>query len=57
MGMSALEEIDEACLVTTLEVPALHDGIPQADLRDQWLLRRTIRALSSQGPADGRQAS
>jgi pilus assembly protein CpaE len=24
MGMAALEEIDEACLVTTLEVPALH---------------------------------
>jgi pilus assembly protein CpaE len=24
MGMSALEEIDEACVVTTLEVPALH---------------------------------
>ena len=24
MAMSALEEIDEACLVTTLEVPALH---------------------------------
>jgi pilus assembly protein CpaE len=24
MGMASLEEIDEACLVTTLEVPALH---------------------------------
>jgi pilus assembly protein CpaE len=26
MAMSALEEIDEACLVTTLEVPALHQS-------------------------------
>src|ERR1039457_1018744 len=26
MGMAALEEIDEACLVTTLEVPALHQS-------------------------------
>ena len=26
MGMAALEEIDEACLVTTLEVPALHQA-------------------------------
>jgi pilus assembly protein CpaE len=26
MGMTALEEIDEACLVTTLEVPALHQS-------------------------------
>ena len=24
--MAALEEIDEACLVTTLEVPALHQS-------------------------------
>jgi pilus assembly protein CpaE len=26
MAMAALEEIDEACLVTTLEVPALHQS-------------------------------
>lgn len=26
MGMAALEEIDEACLVSTLEVPALHQA-------------------------------
>jgi len=26
ISMSALEEIDEACLVTTLEVPALHQS-------------------------------
>src|SRR5437879_799653 len=26
LGMAALEEIDEACLVTTLEVPALHQS-------------------------------
>ena len=31
-AMAALEEIDEACLVTTLEVPALHQS--QADHSD-----------------------
>ena len=36
MAMAALEEIDEACLVTTLEVPALH----QSKQIVQTLLRR-----------------
>jgi len=51
VSMAALEEIDEACLVTTLEVPALH----QAKLIVQTLLdsgygKNRIRLLLNRAP-------
>jgi pilus assembly protein CpaE len=51
MGMAALEEIDEACLVTTLEVPALHQSkqIIQT-LIDSGYGKNRIRLLLNRAP-------
>jgi pilus assembly protein CpaE len=51
MGMAALEEIDEACLVTTLEVPALHQSkqIVQT-LIDSGYGKNRIRLLLNRAP-------
>lgn len=51
MGMAALEEIDEACLVTTLEVPALHQSkqIIQT-LLDSGYGKNRIRLILNRSP-------
>lgn len=51
MGMSALEEVDEACLVTTLEVPALHQSkqIIQT-LLDSGYGKSKIRLILNRAP-------
>ena len=51
MGMAALEEIDEACLVTTLEVPALHQSkqIIQT-LLDSGYGKNRIRLILNRAP-------
>ncbi len=51
MGMAALEEIDEACLVTTLEVPALHQSkqIIQT-LLDSGYGKNRIRLVLNRAP-------
>ncbi len=50
-GMAALEEIDEACLVTTLEVPALHQSkqIIQT-LLDSGYGKAKIRLILNRAP-------
>jgi pilus assembly protein CpaE len=50
-GMAALEEIDEACLVTTLEVPALHQSkqIIQT-LLDSGYGKHKIRLILNRAP-------
>jgi pilus assembly protein CpaE len=50
-GMAALEEIDEACLVTTLEVPALHQSkqIIQT-LLDSGYGKNKIRLILNRAP-------
>ena len=51
MAMAALEEIDEACLVTTLEVPALHQSkqIMQT-LLDSGYGKNRIRLILNRAP-------
>ena len=51
MAMAALEEIDEACLVTTLEVPALHQSkqIVQT-LLDSGYGKNRIRLILNRAP-------
>ena len=51
MAMAALEEIDEACLVTTLEVPALHQSkqIIQT-LLDSGYGKNRIRLILNRAP-------
>jgi pilus assembly protein CpaE len=51
MAMAALEEIDEACLVTTLEVPALHQSkqIIQT-LLDSGYGKHRIRLILNRSP-------
>lgn len=51
MAMAALEEIDEACLVTTLEVPALHQAkqIIQT-LLDSGYGKNRIRLILNRSP-------
>ena len=51
IGMAALEEIDEACLVTTLEVPALHQSkqIIQT-LLDSGYGKNRIRLILNRSP-------
>jgi len=51
IGMAAMEEIDEACLVTTLEVPALHQSkqIIQT-LLDSGYGRNRIRLILNRSP-------
>lgn len=51
IGMSALEEVDEACLVTTLEVPALHQSkqIIQT-LLDSGFGKQRIRLILNRSP-------
>lgn len=51
IGMAALEEIDEACLVTTLEVPALHQSkqIIQT-LLDSGYGKNKIRLILNRAP-------
>ena len=51
LGMAALEEIDEACLVTTLEVPALHQSkqIIQT-LLDSGYGKHRIRLILNRAP-------
>jgi Flp pilus assembly CpaE family ATPase len=51
MAMAALEEIDEACLVTTLEVPALHQSkqIIQT-LLDSGYGKSRIRLILNRAP-------
>lgn len=51
MAMAALEEIDEACLVTTLEVPALHQSkqIIQT-LLDSGYGKNRIRLILNRSP-------
>ena len=51
LGMAALEEIDEACLVTTLEVPALHQSkqIIQT-LLDSGYGKNRIRLILNRAP-------
>jgi pilus assembly protein CpaE len=51
MAMAALEEIDEACLVTTLEVPALHQAkqIIQT-LLDSGFGKDRIRLILNRSP-------
>jgi pilus assembly protein CpaE len=51
MAMAALEEIDEACLVTTLEVPALHQSkqIIQT-LIDSGFGKNRIRLILNRAP-------
>jgi len=51
ISMSALEEIDEACLVTTLEVPALHQSkqIIQT-LLDSGFGKNRIRLILNRAP-------
>ncbi len=51
MGMAALEEIDEVCLVTTLEVPALHQSkqIIQT-LLDSGFGKNRIRLILNRAP-------
>jgi pilus assembly protein CpaE len=51
MGMAALEETDEACLVTTLEVPALHQSkqIIQT-LMDSGFGKNRIRLIINRAP-------
>ena len=51
MAMAALEEIDEACLVTTLEVPALHQSkqIVQT-LIDSGYGKNRIRLILNRAP-------
>jgi pilus assembly protein CpaE len=51
MSMSALEEIDEACIVTTLEVPALHQSkqIIQT-LLDSGYGKQRIRLILNRAP-------
>jgi pilus assembly protein CpaE len=51
ISMSALEEIDEACLVTTLEVPALHQAkqIIQT-LLDSGYGKSRIRLILNRAP-------
>jgi pilus assembly protein CpaE len=51
MAMAALEEIDEACLVTTLEVPALHQSkqIVQT-LMDGGYGKERIRLILNRAP-------
>ncbi|HUB83776.1 MAG TPA: AAA family ATPase [Bryobacteraceae bacterium] len=50
-GMAALEEIDEACLITTLEVPALHQSkqIIQT-LLDSGYGKNKIRLILNRAP-------
>jgi pilus assembly protein CpaE len=51
IGMAAMEEIDEACLVTTLEVPALHQSkqIIQT-LLDSGYGKNRIRLILNRSP-------
>jgi pilus assembly protein CpaE len=51
LGMAALEETDEACLVTTLEVPALHQSkqIIQT-LMDSGFGKNRIRLIINRAP-------
>ena len=51
MAMAALEEIDEVCLVTTLEVPALHQAkqIVQT-LLDSGYGKNRIRLILNRAP-------
>jgi pilus assembly protein CpaE len=51
IGMAAMEEIDEACLVTTLEVPALHQSkqIIQT-LLDSGYPKARIRLILNRSP-------
>jgi pilus assembly protein CpaE len=51
IGMAAMEEIDEACLVTTLEVPALHQAkqIIQT-LLDSGYGKNRIRLILNRSP-------
>src|SRR5208337_2000574 len=51
IAMAALEEIDEACLVTTLEVPALHQSkqIIQT-LLDSGYGKQKIRLILNRAP-------
>jgi pilus assembly protein CpaE len=51
IGMAAMEEIDEACLVTTLEVPALHQSkqIIQT-LLDSGYGKNRIRLIQNRSP-------
>jgi pilus assembly protein CpaE len=51
IGMAAMEEIDEACLVTTLEVPALHQSkqIIQT-LLDSGYGKQRIRLILNRSP-------
>ena len=51
IAMAALEEIDEACLVTTLEVPALHQSkqIMQT-LLDSGYGKNRIRLILNRAP-------
>ena len=51
IGMAAMEEIDEACLVTTLEVPALHQSkqIIQT-LLDSGYGKNRIRLILNRAP-------
>jgi pilus assembly protein CpaE len=51
MAMAALEEIDEACLVTTLEVPALHQSkqIVQT-LLDSGFGKNRIKLILNRSP-------
>jgi pilus assembly protein CpaE len=51
LGMAALEEIDEACLVTTLEVPALHQSkqIVQT-LLDSGYPKNRIKLILNRAP-------
>ena len=51
IGMAAMEEIDEACLVTTLEVPALHQSkqIIQT-LLDSGYGKQRVRLILNRSP-------
>jgi len=51
LGMAALEEIDDACLVTTLEVPALHQSkqIVQT-LLDSGYAKNRIKLILNRSP-------
>jgi pilus assembly protein CpaE len=51
VGMAAMEEVDEACLVTTLEVPALHQSkqIIQT-LLDGGFGKNRIRLILNRAP-------
>jgi pilus assembly protein CpaE len=51
MAMAALEEIDEACLVTTLEVPALHQSkLIIQTLLDSGYGKQRIRLILNRTP-------